>query len=128
VQRAADLGNGITVNIPADPDTYDADVHMPRESIAHILEHSGVFVGYHCADGDSACLDVVSRLEGLVDDRIDNHDDRVVMANFPDLPEGEIGLSSWTRAMNFRYQDYDENEVERFISTHSCRFDPEGFC
>jgi hypothetical protein len=128
VQRNVDLGNGAIINIPADPDVYPEDVFMPRESIPHILEHAGVFVGYHCAGGDQACLDVVEDLKGLVNDRIDNHNDRVVMANDPDLPEGTIGVASWTRVMNVRYQDYNEGEVEDFIATHECRFDPEGFC
>jgi hypothetical protein len=50
------------------------------------------------------------------------------MANDPDLPVGTIGLSSWTRVLNMKASDYDEDAVEDFIGTHSCRFDPEGFC
>jgi hypothetical protein len=128
VQRPADLGNGLSVNIPADPDVYEPDVIMPRESIPHILEHAGIFVGYHCADGDSACQDTVQDLTDLVNDRIDNHNDRVVMGNDPDLPEGTIGVAAWTRVLNFPYADYNQDEVENFISEHECRFDPEGFC
>jgi hypothetical protein len=127
-QRNVDLGNGARINIPADPDVYPDDIFMPRESIPHILEHAGVFVGYNCAEGDSACTEVVDDLKGLVNDRIDNHNDRVVMARDPDLPVGEIGISSWTRVMDFGFEDYDEDAVADFIGTHSCRFDPEGFC
>ena len=43
-------------------------------------------------------------------------------------PEGTVGVASWTRTMNFPYAEYDEGEVSDFIGTHSCRFDPEGFC
>ncbi len=67
-------------------------------------------------------------LKDLVNDRIDNHSDRVVLANDADLPEGEIGASSWTRVLNFKYQDYDKGLLEDFIGTHSCRFDPENIC
>jgi hypothetical protein len=128
VQRNVDVGGGVRINIPADPNVYPPDVIIPREAIAHGLEHAGVFVGYNCDDGDAACQGVVDQLTDLVNDRIDNFSDRVAMANDPDLPEGEIGVSSWTRVMNVKYQDYDEKEVERFIDKHSCRFDPEGFC
>jgi hypothetical protein len=129
VQANVEVAEGIILpRIPPDPNVYPADVIIPREAIPHILEHAGVFVGYHCADGDQACQDVVSRLTDLVNDRIDNHDDRVVMGNDPDLPEGTIGASSWTRVLNMTVAEYDENAVEDFIATHECRFDPEGFC
>ena len=129
VQANVEVQEGIILpRIPPDPNVYPPDVFVPREAIPHILEHSGVFVGYNCEEGDQACLDVVSQLEDLVNDRIDNHDDRVVMANDPDLPVGTIGLSSWTRVLNMSVEDYDEDVVEDFIGTHSCRFDPEGFC
>ena len=128
VQRKVDVGGGNIINIPADPNVYPPDVQIPRDAIPHILEHAGVFVGYNCADGDSACQDVVSQLTDLVNSRIDDHGNRVVMANDSDLVPGTIGLSSWTRVLDFKYQDYDKNLVERFISVNSCRFDPEGFC
>lgn len=127
-QRNVDLGNGARINIPPDPDVYPEDIVIPREAIPHILEHAGVFVGYNCEDGDTACSEVVQKLTDVVNNRIDNHNDRVVLSRDPDLPAGEIGLSSWTRVMNMKYQDYDEDAVEDFIGTHSCRFDPEGFC
>lgn len=129
VQRNVDVtGNGDIMNIPADPDVYPDDIVTPREAIPHILEHAGVFVGWNCEDGDDTCLGVVEELKDLVNDRIDNHDDRVVMARDPDLPVGEMGVASWTRVMNFTHEEYDEGAVEDFIGTHACRFDPEGFC
>ncbi len=129
VQRNVDVtGNGTFMNIPADPDVYPDDIVTPREAVAHILEHAGVFVGWNCADGDTACMEVVDELKDLVNDRIDNHDNRVVMARDPDLPVGEIGLAAWTRVLNVTYQEFDKDEAERFIGEHSCRFDPEGFC
>lgn len=130
VQRNVDIGGGRLINLPADPDVYPDDVEIPRDSVPHILEHAGVFVGYHCADGDEECEAVVERLRGLVNNRIDNHDNRVVMSKFLDLPEGTIGVASWTRYMTFPYTEFEDMEgtVGNFIGTHSCRFDPERFC
>ena len=128
--RNVDIGNGKTINIPPDPNVYESNVEIPRDAVPHILEHSGVFVGYHCKDGDSDCQGVVQKLTDLVNDRIDNHDNRVVMAIDTDLPEGTIGLSSWTRVLDFPSTDWDNQKgnAESFISKHSCRFDPENFC
>lgn len=107
---------------------YPPDIEIPREAISHIMEHAGVFVGYHCVVGDSECADVVARIEDIVNDRIDNFNDRVVMARDSDLPDGTIALASWTRVDLFAYGDFSEDRVVEFIDVHSCRFDPEGFC
>jgi hypothetical protein len=129
VQRNVDVtGNGDLINIPADPDVYPEDITIPREAIPHGLEHAGIYVGWNCAEGDQACRDVVDDLASLVNDRIDNHDDRVAMARDPDIPVGEIGVASWTRFLLFPYGEYERDAVETFISDHACRFDPEGFC
>jgi hypothetical protein len=125
-----DLGNGISIKMPPDPDTYPPDVIVPREGIPHILEHGMVFVGYNCPEGSEAeaCQAVVDELEDLVDDRIDNHSDRVVFTRDPDLPEGELGFSAWTRSMRMKYTEYDEDAARDFMGTHSCRYDPENLC
>lgn len=128
VQNNVDVGNGIVIKIPPDPDIYPASVEVPRDSIAHILEHAGVFLGYNCADGDSACNDAVEQVKSLVKDRIESGGDRIVMAHDNDLVPGTIGMSSWTRVYAFRYQDYDAKETQRFLDKNSCRYDPEGFC
>ena len=130
VQRGVDVGGGNIVNIPADPDVYPDDVEMPRDAIPHTLEHAGLFVGWNCKSGDKACTDAAQKLKDLVNRRIDNNDNRVVMAHDNDLPEGTFGLSSWTRVLDFQYTEWDQQKslVEKFISTNSCRFDPEGFC
>jgi hypothetical protein len=127
-QRAADVGNGVRMTLPPDPDVYPRDVDIPREGITHTLEHAGVFVAYNCAQDDQACWDVVSDLEDLVNKRIDNYDNRVVMGYFSDLPQGQIGLSAWTRVDRFPYQEYDRKRAEQFIAAHSCRYDEEGIC
>jgi hypothetical protein len=128
VQRNVDIGGGAVINIPPDPDVYPHDIEIPRDAIAHTLEHAGVFLGWNCEDGDQACMDVVTEIEDLVNDRIDNNDNRVVMSKSLDLPVGTMAVASWTRVLNFAYGDYDEDAVRDFIGTHSCRFDPEGFC
>lgn len=130
VQRNVDVGGGNIMNIPADPDVYPDDVETPRDAIPHILEHAGVFVGWNCKSGDTACTDVVQKLKDLANDRISNFDNRVVMAHDGDLPEGTIGMSSWTRTLDFPYTDWDQQKatVQNFMAKNSCRFDPEGFC
>ena len=128
VQGNIDLGNGTQINIPADISVYPPDVEIPRSSIPHILEHAGVYVGWNCAKGDQACLDVEKKLEDVVNDRIDINHNRVVMAHDNDLVPGTIGLSSWTRVYTFSYKDYNKGKVTDFIGTNSCRVDWEGFC
>jgi|CXWL01.1.fsa_nt_gi hypothetical protein len=127
-ENGVEVEPGVVINIPPAPGIYDPPVFFPRSAIPYILERAGVFVGYHCADADTACEEVVQRLADVVNQRIDDFDDRVVMARDTDLPVGEIGLAAWTRVLNLRYQDYNEDAAVDFISTHSCRFDPEGFC
>jgi hypothetical protein len=128
VQQNVDVGGGNLIKIPPDPDVYPSDIQIPRDAIPHILEHAGVFIGYHCADGDDACQKVVDDMTDVVNDRIDNHKERLVMANDSDLPEGTIGLSSWNRVEDFDYKDYTRDRVVTFVSKNSCRVDFEGFC
>ena len=98
VQKNVDLGNGVVLaQIPPNPAVYPHDIVFPRESIPHILEHAGVYVGWNCKDDDQACLDAIQKVEDLANDRIDNHNDLVRMARDTDLPFGVLGLASWTR-------------------------------
>jgi hypothetical protein len=115
--------DGSTISIPPQPGVYETAI--PRESIPHLQEHAGVFVGYNCASPD--CEAVVERLFSVVAQSLDN-DKRVVMAPSPDLPPDTIGLASWTRVDAFPSAEYTDDRVQDFIDTHSCRFDPEGFC
>ena len=126
VQRAVRLADGSVTPLPPNPGVYAFD--LPRETVSHIQEHAGVFVGYNCEDGNQECRDIVEELTGLVNSRIDNNADRVVMSNDPDLPENSIGLSAWTRVLNMPIAEWDKGEVADFIGTHSCRYDPEEFC
>lgn len=128
-QNNVDLGNGaILQHIPADPDVYPDDIVIPRDSIPHILEHAGVFVGWNCADGDSACTDAVQKMKDVVNSRIDVNHNRVVMARDPDMAPGVIGMASWQCWEQFKYQDYNKDNFTKFISKNSCRVDWEGFC
>lgn len=128
VQRNKEIAPGAFTNIPPDPDVYPPDIDAPREAVAHVAEHAGIFVGYNCPEGDLACDDVVTQLADVVNNRIDNHDDRVTMMYFSDLPEGQIGLVSITRWDRFDYTEFEEDRVENFISDNACRYDTEGFC
>jgi hypothetical protein len=128
VQNNVDAGNGIVIKIPPDPDIYPPSVEVPRDAIPHILEHAGVFVGYNCASGDSACSSVIDKLTSLVTDRLQNGGDRIVMAHDNDLVPGTIGMAAWTRLYEFKYQDYNAKQAQQFMDKNSCRFDPEGFC
>jgi hypothetical protein len=127
-QNNVDIGNGVVIKLPPDPDIYPPEVEIPRDSIAHILEHAGVFVGYNCPSGDTACDGVVEQLKSLVTDRVNNGNDRVVMAHDSDLVSGTIGMSSWTRVYVAKYQDFDTQLAKRFMDTNSCRYDPESIC
>ena len=123
VQRSARLSDGNVINVPPDPNVYDFPI--PREVVAHIQEHAGVFLGYNCASAD--CRQSVSRTERLVLGEL-ALGARVVMAPFADLPEDTIALASWTRLDDFTPTEYTDERVRDFIKAHSCRFDPEGFC
>ncbi|MBF6599653.1 MAG: DUF3105 domain-containing protein [Dehalococcoidia bacterium] len=127
-QQQVDIGNNAQIELPPGYSVYPPDVEIPRDSISHLLEHAGVFVGWNCAQGDQACADVVKQLEKVVNNRIDVKRNRVVMAHDNDLIAGTIGMSAWTRVLNFNYKDYKKQTVTDFIGTNSCRVDWEGSC
>jgi hypothetical protein len=123
VEQGVVLADGSVIDIPPQPGVYAAAI--PRESIPHILEHAGVYVGYNCAE--AACEETVERLIIVVSQQLDQGK-RVVLAPSPDLAVDTIGMSAWTRADAFMTVEYEDDRVREFIETHSCRFDPEGFC
>ncbi|MDP9236499.1 MAG: DUF3105 domain-containing protein [Chloroflexota bacterium] len=123
VQGTVLLADGHRLRIPPDPGIYEFDV--PREAIAHIEEHAGVYVGYSCAS--DACRTTVERIRDLVTEEI-SLGARVVMSPDADLDQNTIGLAAWTRVDTFDAADYSDDRVRRFIKAHSCRFDPELFC
>lgn len=117
------LADGSTVDIPPPPGVYD--VALPRESIPHMLEHAGVYVGYNCLS--QACQDAARRLTDLVAQQVDAGK-RVVLAPSPDLAVDTFGMSAWTRVFVLGATEYNDSLILGFIDAHSCRFDPEGFC
>lgn len=123
VERDVTLPSGDVINIPPDPGIYDFEI--PRESIPHLQEHAGVYVGYNCSS--DTCRDAVDNLTNLVNQEL-NLGHRVVLAPSSDLPDDTIGLAAWTRLDTFPASDYTEQRASLFIQAHSCRFDPEGFC
>lgn len=123
VQRNVELETGQVINIPPEPGVYDFEI--PRESISHIQEHAGVFIGYHCTTAE--CDEVVGRITEVVADELGSGA-RVVMAPSTDFFPNTIALASWTRVDVFQSGDFTEDRIRRFIQAHSCRFDPEGFC
>ena len=130
VQRNVDVGGGIIMNIPADPDVYPDDVEMPRDAIPHILEHAGVFVGWNCAERRHRLhrrrpeaqgprqrphrQQRQPRRHGARQRPARGHHRHVVVDARAQLPVPATGTA--------------EGLVENFIGTNSCRFDPEGFC
>lgn len=127
-QARADVGGGALINLPPDPYVYPPDVEIPREAIPHLLEHSGVFVGYNCPPDDTECSTAVQRMADMVNKRIDNYNDRVVMARDRDLPMGQIAMSSMTRVANYEHHALNVKDVEQFIAKNECRVDSEGIC
>ncbi len=123
VQSNVVLPDGHRLKIPPDPGVYDFAI--PRESIPHIEEHAGVYVGYDCAS--EACSETAERLKDLVTQEI-SLGARVVLSPDDDLDEDTIGIAAWTRVDTFASSDYTDDRVRAFIKAHSCRFDPEAFC
>lgn len=123
VQRSVQLEGGGVVDLPPPPGIYEFAV--PRESIPHIQEHAGVYLGYNCAS--DACDEAVRQATGIVEDEL-ALGRRVVMSPDMDLDADTIALASWTRVDSFDAAEYGDGRVREFIRAHSCRFDPEGFC
>ncbi len=121
--RGVVIGPGVAIDLPPDPGVYAFEI--PRESIPHLQEHAGVFLGYNCAS--DACRAAVTSAESIVRHEL-TLGARVVMAPDSDLPPDTIALASWTRFDSFAAGEYTDHQVRRFIQVHSCRFDPEGFC
>jgi hypothetical protein len=128
VQNNVTIGTYTNFRIPPDPYVYPDDLDVPRDAIPHLLEHAGVFVGWNCANGDTACMDVVKQVKDIVNSRIDVNHDRVVMAHDGDLVPGTIGMSSWNRVLDMPTSQFDKKTVTDLVGKNSCRVDFEGFC
>jgi len=81
---------------PHDPSPLPADPHVHAEPVAqtravHNLEHAYVLIWYRPAAEGGIAGDVVGALEALAND-----EDRVIMAPYPDLPDGRsLALVAW---------------------------------
>lgn len=75
--------------LPADPHVYDEPVSETRA--VHNLEHSYVLVWYRATADGGLSAETVGALEGVAREQ-----DRVIMAPYPDLPEGRaLALVAW---------------------------------
>jgi hypothetical protein len=81
---------------PHDPQPLDPDPHIHTEPIAetravHNLEHAYVLIYYRPSAEGGPSADVTDRLAAIA-----NEDDRVIMAPYPDLPDGTgLALLAW---------------------------------
>ena len=81
---------------PHDPTPLPGDPHLYREPVSetravHNLEHAFVLIWYRPTAGGGLPADAIEALEGIARD-----EDRVIMAPYPDLPEGRaIALVAW---------------------------------
>jgi hypothetical protein len=115
--------DGEIIRLPPDPGIYD--IEIPREAIPHLQEHAGVFVGYNCESTE--CFDAYERVRAVVAGEL-RSGARVILAPSSDLLSDTIALAAWTRVDVMPAADYEDARARDFIETHSCRFDPEGFC
>jgi hypothetical protein len=75
--------------LPDDPHVYEAPV--PETRAVHNLEHAFVLVWYRPSADGGLADDAVSALEALA-----RAEDRVIMAPYPDLPDGDgLALVAW---------------------------------
>jgi hypothetical protein len=90
-QKPATSGFHDPSPLPLDPKVYDSPIN--ETNAVHNLEHAAVIV-YYQDTGDAALpTDVVDRLETVVNDSTN-----VLMAPYPDLPEGEaVALTAWNK-------------------------------
>jgi hypothetical protein len=123
----AEIADGVSIQIPPMNAIFPRTLPVPRDAIPHILEHAGVFVGYHCPDGDVSCEAVITPLERAVEAAVDDGK-RVVLAPDPDLPSGTVAFAAWRHVERFPARQFSAERLDAFLEAHSCRFDPEGFC
>jgi Protein of unknown function (DUF3105) len=85
----AAAGQHDTSPLPPDPHVYEEPI--PETRAVHNLEHAYVLVYYRPADEGGLSADATEALEAFAID-----EDRVIMAPYPDLPEGQgLALLAW---------------------------------
>jgi hypothetical protein len=75
--------------LPPDPHVYGEPI--PETEAVHNLEHAYVLISYGPTDGGGLSAEAVGALETFARD-----EDRVIMAPYPNLPEGQgLALLAW---------------------------------
>lgn len=90
------------------------------ETLVHNMEHGGLVVWYNSMDEAT-----IADLEDLVKDRGERK--LLVMTPYPDLEEGFIALTTWSRRLLIPVEEYDRDLIDEFIDKNERRFNPEGF-
>jgi hypothetical protein len=92
------------------------------ETLVHNMEHSGVIIWYDVADPE-----LIAELEGLANERV-TEGSRLILAPYPEMEDGTIAITSWSRIDRFQVSGYSPERIVQFIDAHHCRFDPEELC
>ncbi len=104
---------------PAPWGIYRAAWHP--ETLVHNMEHGGVIVWYNTTD-----TGVRDQLEAEVTKRL-KAGNLVVMSPYTALPAETIALTGWSWREIMPVSKFDINQIDTFIKTFTCRFNPEGF-
>ncbi|MCH8850919.1 MAG: DUF3105 domain-containing protein [Chloroflexi bacterium] len=89
-------------------------------TLVHNMEHAGVVVWYNTTDQA-----VIDDLTGLVLEELNRR--LIVMSPYPDMEEGFVAITSWSRRLLVPDGDYDRDLFAEFIEVHERRFNPENF-
>lgn len=92
------------------------------ETLVHNMEHAGVVVWYNTDDAD-----VIGALEDFALDQF-VAGVRLVVTPYPDMADGTIAITTWSRRDAFPAAELDAERLQRFMDANYCRFDPEGLC
>ena len=92
----------------------------PAATLVHNMEHAGVVVWYNTTDQA-----VIDDLSDLVLEELNRR--LIVMSPYPDMEEGFVAITSWSRRLLVPVEDFDRDLFAEFIEVHERRFNPEGF-
>lgn len=89
-------------------------------TLVHNMEHGGVVIWYNTTDQA-----VIDDLTDLVFEHIERR--LIVLAPYPDMEEGFVAITSWSRRLLMPAGEYDRDLFAEFIDVHERRFNPESF-
>ena len=92
----------------------------PAATLVHNMEHGGVVVWYNTTDQA-----VIDDLTDLVIEHMERR--LIVLSPYPDMEEGFVAITSWSRRLLVPAGDYDRDLFAEFIEVHERRFNPENF-